>query len=342
MNHASRLSLSAAPAVALTACVFACGIACGAPATQPADPPHAEARPERAPAEPSADVPTLPTPEAFARDHDSLASYWYQGKAELVRYRLEQSRYGEVRQGEAVLIFVTEPFLTAEQIKREHGQGEAVSALKLNHYRRFYTGIYPYTITTSTFLPLFANAEGDLGERLDAPALKVASSVQEWCGVAYAQLNRRETEVAGLVHSYFQDEGDQTRTLPNDALFEDALFLRTRRDPAALPTGRLSIVPAMHFLRMRHQPLDVYAADATLAESDAEGLRTYEVVYPDLGRRLVIVFRAAFPHTIERFEEHEGELPPTIATRTHAILDDYWSHNGTDHAGYREALGLSF
>ncbi|MEM1407815.1 MAG: septum formation inhibitor Maf, partial [Bacteroidota bacterium] len=37
-------------------------------------------------------------------------NYWYAGKAEITSYELKQSRYGEVHDGEAVLIFVTEPF----------------------------------------------------------------------------------------------------------------------------------------------------------------------------------------------------------------------------------------
>ena len=39
-----------------------------------------------------------------------FASYWYQGTAEVNVFDLEQSRYGEVRPGKAVLNFVTENF----------------------------------------------------------------------------------------------------------------------------------------------------------------------------------------------------------------------------------------
>ena len=37
----------------------------------------------------------------------NFGDYWYQGKAELSRYDLKQVRYGEIHQGDAVLIFVT-------------------------------------------------------------------------------------------------------------------------------------------------------------------------------------------------------------------------------------------
>jgi len=41
---------------------------------------------------------------------EEFGAYWYQGKAELTSYTLEQARYGEVHPGEAVLVFVTEDF----------------------------------------------------------------------------------------------------------------------------------------------------------------------------------------------------------------------------------------
>ena len=53
-----------------------------------------------------------PTPE-FSR-------YWQQGKAELTSYTLEQARYGEIHQGEAVLVFVTEDLSKTKQVKLDN------------------------------------------------------------------------------------------------------------------------------------------------------------------------------------------------------------------------------
>ena len=47
----------------------------------------------------------------------SLDSYWYQGKAEISSYELEQVRYGQKHLGDAVLIFVTEDFSKTKQVK---------------------------------------------------------------------------------------------------------------------------------------------------------------------------------------------------------------------------------
>lgn len=43
-------------------------------------------------------------------DFDQFGEYWFQGKAEISSYDLTQYRYGEAREGEAVMIFVTEDF----------------------------------------------------------------------------------------------------------------------------------------------------------------------------------------------------------------------------------------
>ncbi len=45
-----------------------------------------------------------------AADADEFWSHWGDGKAELDGYALTQPRYGELREGTAVLIFVTEDF----------------------------------------------------------------------------------------------------------------------------------------------------------------------------------------------------------------------------------------
>ncbi|MCB9615041.1 MAG: septum formation inhibitor Maf [Sandaracinus sp.] len=276
---------------------------------------------------PSTDL-GLPTPERFAESHGRFDSYWYQGVAELTRYRLEQARYGEVHEGEAVLIFVTEDFLPGPQLKHERGPRpvDALSVLKLNAHRQFFTGIYPYTTLTSTFLP----AE-------EGPALKVAASVIEWCGVAYGQLNRREDGVHAELHSYFEAEGDAEITL-DDVALEDALFSRLRRDPNEITAGPTHLVPAMHYLRFAHRPMQPYAAEVSF--EDEEATRVLVVRYAELGRELRIRFGRAFPHVIEGWEERDAQGPTTRATRTHAILTDYWAHHGVADAPFREALGV--
>ncbi len=69
--------------------------------------------------------------------------YWYAGKAEISSYQLKQARYGETREGNAVLIYVTEDFLPDAQVKADNQNESNVPVLKLNATKKFNTGNYP-------------------------------------------------------------------------------------------------------------------------------------------------------------------------------------------------------
>jgi hypothetical protein len=102
---------------------------------------------------------------------------------------------------------VTEGFLPGRQVKQERGNSpNALSVLKLNIYRRFYTGIYPYTLMTSSFTPAAST---------DLQTLKVSSSTQQWCGDVYSRINRRKDGLYAHLHSSFQDDADQESVLPD-------------------------------------------------------------------------------------------------------------------------------
>ena len=279
----------------------------------------------------SDNIPSLEPPAAFAETHATFDRYWYQGKAELNRYRLVQSRYGDRHPGEAVLVFVTEDFLTERQVKREQpSEAPWASALKLIAYRRFYTGIYPYTLNVATYLPA----------RQPGAAWKLTASIQEWCGSTFTQLNRRDGRLAAVLHSYFEQEADQAVELP-DVMLEDAVWGRIRRGPSALPTGDLQLLPAAHALRFSHRPLRAERATARLEDAERFGAtRRYVVEYKDWPRVLRIYFRSEFPFEILGWEE-EGDGPATVAERTHAGMDDYWSHHNAEHQRYQQALGLA-
>ena len=167
---------------------------------------------------------TLPKQNAFNPD-SQFNDYWYAGEAEISAYKLEQARYGELREGTAVLVFVTEPFLPKKQVKADGNNPENISVLKLNATKNFNTGIYPYSIMQSTFYPVANNQH----------AIKVSCSVQEWCGHAYAQLNNRE-QFELMSHSYFESEADENFKLEK-ATIENELWAQLRIDPSTLPVG---------------------------------------------------------------------------------------------------------
>ena len=287
------------------------------------------------PMDDGAPVRTANTPAGYSVPDDEFGEYWYQGLAEITSYELEQARYGEVHPGEAVLIYVTEPFLETAQVKADDPNADgAVTVLKMNATRTFNTGLYPYSMMTSVFAPV----EG-------GPALKVTTSSQEWCGHTFTQLNRRDGGYHLQLYSYFESESDQDRVLP-DVLLEDDLWTQLRLNPDALPTGDLTLVPGTVHQRFSHRDLAPEQATATLADAGG-GMRTYTLTYPATDRTLAITFRTAFPHTVEGWTEtrrsgfgaNARALTTTAARKGQEMLP-YWSMNSRADAPRREALRL--
>jgi len=264
---------------------------------------------------------------------EAFKSYWYAGEAEITSYQLQQARYGETRDGQAVLIYVTEHFLPEAQVKADESHPDNVPVLKLNATKNYLTGIYPYSIMTSTFYPVYENQH----------ALKVAFSSQEWCGQVYAQLNnRKQFEI--MSHSYFEGEADQELSLEK-TLLEDEIWNKVRIDPAGLPIGDHKVIPSLEYLRLSHKDLKAYAANLSL--SDSEGISTYEIDYPELERILKIDFSTEFPHEIQGWSETansgfgtNAKQMTSTATKIKTLKTPYWQQNGNKDLYLRDSLGL--
>ena len=260
---------------------------------------------------------------------DAFKKQWYAGLAEITRYELKQARYRDVHSGDAVLIFVTEDFLTKEQVKHERGDGASESVLKLNFMRNFNTGIYPYSMMTSTFTPVASNQR----------TLKVTTSVQEWCGQTFTQMNYRNEHYHGILRSYFQGEGDHNYVV--DGMLEDEIWTRIRLAPEALPVGEVQLIPGTQFQRLSHVLPQGQTATAELV-TDGE-TQTYRVVYSTITRKLSITFEKAYPHVILSWEDayqQRGKWMTTTAQKTHSMMLDYWGKNSAADSTYRAQLGL--
>jgi len=263
----------------------------------------------------------------------NFKKYWYAGDAEITSYQLEQARYGEIRDGKAVLVYVSEPFNSEKQVKADRNNSENIPVIKLNATKKFLTGIYPYSIMSSTFYPVYD----------DRHAIKVSASIQEWCGQVFSQLNNKE-EFEITSHSYFESEGDQQMTLSKSVL-ENELWIKIRVNPEGLPIGTTEVIPSFEYLRLSHKQLKAYQAELSL-ETGAS-YNTYTINYPKLKRSLSINFTKTFPYTIEGWTETSvsgyGSNSKTLtstATRISTLKTPYWRQNGNEDVSLRNALGL--
>lgn len=276
------------------------------------------------------------TPSIDRPSERQFNDYWYAGDGEITRYELQQARYGEVHNGDAVLIFVTEPFDTKSQVKHERGPSDAntTSVLKMNYTKKFNTGLYPYSMMTSVFTP-----------RDGSKTMKVNTTSQEWCGHTFEQLNLRNGQYEGRLFSYFQSEGDVSYQLDN-VLLEDEVWTKLRLDPTSLPTGNIKIIPGSQYLRLAHLDHKSVKATATLTSTSNEEA-TYTIDYEGIPRKLSITFEQAFPYVITSWTEEvqsgwgaARKTLKTTATRTHSIKSPYWSKHDVADGVLRKELGL--
>ena len=265
---------------------------------------------------------------------EQFDKYWYQGKAEINVFDLQQSRYGQIRPGKAVMIFVTEDISKAKQVKLDQPEdrpSDAQKVLKLNMTRDFITGIYPYHTMLSVFTPVYD----------EAPSPKLSASVSEWCGQSFSQLNHKSGKYTAKVFSYFESEGDSESKI--DAQAEEEIFNLIRLNPDLVPMGNIALIPSLIFQRFAHIPLK--AEQATISKKDLGSNQSeIEVVYSEIGRKVSIRYQQFFPFDILGFTEtwtkENGQQEVTTATRTTLQLQDYWNQNEKVFEPLRKDLGL--
>ena len=277
-----------------------------------------------------------------ARVDNSWDKYWYAGDAEVNVFEVEQARYAEVHPGTAVLVFVTEDFLTEKQVKNENYlDANSTSVLKTNLMQTFTTGLYDYSIMSSIFTPIDRNKF--------PTSLKVTTSSQDWCGHSYMQLNHQKNKFKVSQYSYFENEGDKIFEVPL-VQSEDELFNLIRIDPSSLPIGETVLLPSTVLTRLKHikyKPYSVQLSNKKYSGNEFPGdnLQIYEIVFPELDRTKQIIYASDFPHEIVGWTDEypvvmSGNKLRTIARKKHVKKLPYWSMHDLVHSALRAELGL--
>ena len=269
---------------------------------------------------------------------NQFKNFWYAGKAEVNSFKLKQVRYGEYREGEAVMIFVTEPFSKSKQVKLDNPTTtpDAISVLKMNFTRNFLTGIYPYSMMVSVFQPVELNKQ--------ILPLKTTTTSQEWCGHTFTQFNLKKNKYEVTLRSYFESEGDREIKLEG-AWLEDQLWNLIRIDPKQLPLGDIYIIPGSIFQRLKHAPIQIEKAKASIEKNESVSVFTLD--YVNLNRSLKITFKNDFPFQIQSWKESvksgfgkNAKQMTTEAFLEKSLLIDYWFKNSVKDTVYRDSLRL--
>src|SRR5688500_9682562 len=181
---------------------------------------------------------------------------WWDGKAELSSYDLVQPRYGQLRKGKSVMIFVTEPFSESLRVKADpdHAPADVFPAFKLNFTKDFQTGIYDYHLMSSVFVAMDPRS----GRRAGAP-VKAAFSAQEWCGMLFDERLYFADRIDRKRFSYFDKEADAQDELthPKDAISVDELPILVRGIPQVFlregESKKLPVLTSLERARLLHR-----------------------------------------------------------------------------------------
>ena len=263
------------------------------------------------------------------KKHENFNQYWYDGNAEITSYKLSQVRYGEIHEGRAVTIFVTEDFLPEKQVKADYQNEKNIPVLKLNSTKKFLTGVYPYSLMTSTFSPVDN----------DIHPLKITFSSQEWCGNTFMQLNNRKNFEIDF-YSYFESNSDKKLSLEKNIL-ENSFWNLARINPYQIKKGRYKIIPSFEFLALNHKKIKPYNAEVNLLKQD--NLLNLTIYYPELKRKLILNLTEDFPFTIESWEEHMVRGQKKLVTKAEKIEKikvKYWNKNSNKDKIIREKLRI--
>lgn len=289
-------------------------------------------------------APSSAAPIVAPGEHE-FERIWYDGQAELSGYRWQGTRYGQLRHGEAVAIFVTEPFGAQSHVKLDDlskAKEGVVTAVKLNLVRDFQTGIYDYNTMTSVFT-----------EESEFRPLKISFTSAEWCGHVYEELNVRERGTPIEIKSYFEGESGQSSVaLKPDGLIGDQLLVWIRGLRGhVLEAGETKSFPYLADAferRLRHTKAEwgqiAITREAALVEVGVpfgvfKGIR-YQAVTTD-GRQGTFLVEEAQPHRLLAWSWARGDELLDAAEMTGSRRMQYWKLHDEGQEALRGELGLS-
>jgi hypothetical protein len=281
----------------------------------------------------------------------TFESYWEDGRAELSGYRYHVMRYGEAREGQAVMITVTEPFSESKRVKVDDpskNPADTFEAVKMNLVRDFQTGIYDYNTMTSVFV-----------RSRDFSPVKVSFASSEWCGNVYEEIQVDPGAVRQTLRSYFEGEsGERSLARPPSGVLEDQLFvlLRGLRGDFLRPGERrtVALLPSSVGRRLAHRPLAwVNAAIARSPKPErvtvaagAFSADLYRVTTAD-ARTGSFWVEHAYPHRIVRWswaggaaQGRKGSEATESAELAGSARLRYWELHGNGQETFLRQLGL--
>ncbi len=222
------------------------------------------------------------------------SDYWVNKATEVSTYTLSQSRYGQKREGYAVLTTSVDRLDSRTGLATEKDNEWGVEVLKTSLVKQHTTGVMDNTISSSCYTPLDNGASSF--------ANKLVSSVHNWQSTWLTQFNLKGNRFSVQTFGHEKPLGDKSYELPAVFLL-DEVFAIIRINPQLLPTGKFQAVPFLEQCYFNQLDADLEPFESLLNELPDEGVTEYIL---KSGKYIFkVVFQTEFPHQIESWTEFE-------------------------------------
>ncbi len=281
---------------------------------------------------------------------DRFTQVWHQGDAEISTYRIDEMRYGESHRGVRIMIYVVEPMCFKshlcpyDYIKPDNSahRHKSIQVMKLNDLRKFATGIYGYSAMTSAF----STIEAKKGVPRMA-TMKVAFTAQEWCGTVYERMLRKKKTYTGMLHSYFESEGETRYSLTHNEKVEaeDNLWILIRELRGGLlapgESKKMRIIPSKWSRRKTHaepkiETVELQKSTPQEQKTALGSIQAHRFTWSGPRGTTAVWVEKAYPHRILSWKEADGSTGEIMASRR----EKYWEQNTGEYRPMRDTLQL--
>lgn len=214
----------------------------------------------------------------------TFTDYWKNGRIEITKYELKED---SISIGEGSLTFSID---YVEGVNKS----DSIQVLHSDFTGKIHQENDDYSAMTSTYLPLNLT--------IRPHAMKVINSVQEPTGNSFLALSQIPKSYEIVAKNTFKEKTKEHFVLERKNL-EDELWAKISMNPKDLPTGDIEMIPSFAYWQSVRKSPNIYEAKAELkayagTEFTGKKLKIYSLDYPDLKRKLSIVFESEFPFEI--------------------------------------------
>ncbi len=211
--------------------------------------------------------------------------YWKTQSVETTKFILKQD---SVTIGEATLSYSLKDF------GKDQPNG-AIYSLSSNFVQKISQGNYNYSENTIAVMPL--------NTPLYSHALSIVSSTQSNNGTDFLSFQPEPKSYLFVGRDSVEPEKEIHKSTEKGDL-EDEIWAKIRMNPDALPQGAIEMIPSLGYWNKIHQSPSAQEVKAGLKGMEGNPkLKIYSLNYPELKRKLDIVFEANFPYQIMEFRD---------------------------------------